>query len=156
VTAQIGREALIPNPRLKAFEPFIGAWTTTGRHPMVPGKTLHGRATIDWHEGGAFVIVRSETDEPEIPSGVAIFGTDDDGDSLSMIYFDERRVSRRYEARIRPDVLEWWRSAPDLSQRNTITIAGDKQSMRGVGEMSRDGGPWGPDLGLDYTRAHAL
>lgn len=153
MTAQIGREALIPNPRLKAFERFIGAWTTEGHHPMVPGKTFHGRATIEWHEGGAFVVVRSETDEPEIPSGVAIFGSDDDGDTLSMIYFDERKVSRRYEARIRPGVLEWWRSAPELSQRNTITVAADTRSMRGVGEMSKDGGPWSADLGVLYTRA---
>jgi len=152
VAQQIGREALIPNPRLKAFEPFMGTWKTEGHHPMVPDVTFHGRAVFEWHQGGAFVLVRTETDEPEIPSGIAIFGSDDDADTLWMIYFDQRKVSRHYEARIQPGVLSWSRSAPDLSQRNTITMAPDKESMRGVGEMSQKGGPWAADLGLTYTR----
>ena len=142
---RIAREALIPNPALAAFEPFIGTWTTTGHHPMVPGTTFHGRATFEWHESGAFVVVRSEIDEPEIPSGIAIFGSDDQARTLTLLYFDERTVSRRYEAAIEPPVLRWWRTTPAFYQRNTVTIAPDGGSMHSVGEMSKDGGPWGPD-----------
>jgi len=149
---QIAREALIPNPGLEAFKPFFGRWATVGHHPMVPGVTFHGRSTFDWHEGGAFVVMRSEIDEPEIPSGIAIFGNDDDGGTLSMLYFDERAVARRYEATMQPQVLRWWRTTEKFSQRNTITIARDGSTMHGVGEMSKDGGPWGPDLELTYTR----
>jgi len=149
---QIAREALIPNPALEAFTPFIGMWATLGHHPMVPGVTFHGRVTFDWHEGGAFVVMRSEIDEPEIPSGIAIFGSDDNAETLSLLYFDERRVARRYEAQFQPRVLRWWRTTPELSQRYTITIARDGSAMHGLGEMSRDRGPWGPDLELTYTR----
>jgi len=148
----IAREALIPNPGLAALKPLIGTWTTSGHHPMVPGTTFHGRTTFDWHEGGAFVVMRSEIDEPEIPSGIAIFGNDDEAESLSMLYFDERAVARRYDAAIEARVLRWWRTTTKFSQRFTITIARDGATMDGVGEMSRDGGPWGPDLGLSYTR----
>jgi hypothetical protein len=150
---QIAREALTANPGLSAFAPFIGTWTTVGHHPMVPGVTFHGRTTFDWHEGGAFVVMRSEIDEPEIPSGIAIFGNDSEGAALSMLYFDERKVARRYEATLQPQALQWWRTTPKFSQRNTITIARDGNTMHGVGEMSKDGGPWGPDLELTYTRA---
>ena len=150
--APIAREALISNPGLKGFKKIIGTWSTIGHHPMVPGVTFHGRVSFDLHEGGAFVIMRSEIDEPDIPSGIAIFGSDDHTDTLSMIYFDERRVARRYEARMEPQVLRWWRNTPEFSQRFTITIASDNQSMDGAGEMSKDGGPWGPDLELTYTR----
>jgi hypothetical protein len=52
----IGSEARKPNSSLKRFEPLIGEWRTTGTHPLVPGKTLHGRASFSWIEGGAFLI----------------------------------------------------------------------------------------------------
>lgn len=152
----IGREALIPNPGLEAFTSLIGTWATVGHHPMVPGTTFHGRTSFDWHEGGAFVVMRSEIDEPEIPSGIAIFGNDDEAKTLSMLYFDERKVARRYEARWESRVLRWWRTTPQFSQRFTITIADDAHTMRGAGEMSRDGGPWSGDLELNYTRTAAL
>ena len=149
---QIAREALTPNPGMAAFTPFIGTWATVGHHPMVPGVTFHGRTTFDWHEAGAFVVMRSEIDEPEIPSGIAIFGNDSEAAVLSMLYFDERKVARRYEITLQPRVLQWWRTTPEFSQRYTTTIARDGSTMHGVGEMSKDGGPWGPDLELTYTR----
>ena len=152
MTHKIAREALIANPRLAGFTPFIGMWATVGHHPMVPGVTFHGRSTFEWHEGGAFVVMRSEINEPDIPSGIAIFGNDDNSERLSMLYFDERKVARRYEAMLQPQVLEWWRTTPEFSQRYTITIAPDGSTMQGVGVMSKEGGPWGPDLNLTYTR----
>jgi hypothetical protein len=47
MTRQLASEALIPNPRLSAFKPFIGTWTTVGHHSMMPGITLHGRTTFE-------------------------------------------------------------------------------------------------------------
>ena len=70
-----------------------------------------------------------------------------------MLYFDERGVSRRYEARLRDGVWEWWRDAPGFAQRFTGTIAADGRTIVGRGEMARDGAPWEPDLQLTYTRA---
>ena len=150
--SRIAREALIPNPGLKGFKPLIGTWATVGHHPMIPGVTFHGRTTFDWHEGGAFVVMRSEIEEPDIPSGIAIFGSDDQAETLSMLYFDERVVARLYEAKLHPQGLQWWRTTPEFSQRYTITISQDTGTMRGAGEMSRDGRPWSADLGLTYTR----
>src|SRR5262245_36208060 len=96
MTANIGHEALMPNPALKPFAALVGEWQTTGSHPYVPGVTFHGRTSFAWHEGGAFLIMRSEIDEPDIPSGVAVFGSDDVAESYFMLYFDERGVSRKY------------------------------------------------------------
>ncbi|MEP6507058.1 MAG: hypothetical protein ABJC63_02450 [Gemmatimonadales bacterium] len=146
-------EASKPNPELDPFSVFIGTWTTTGTHPMVPGKTFHGRTSFEWIEGGAFVMMRSEIDEPEIPSGIAIFGTDDKTKHCSMVYFDERGVSRLYEMSIKGKVWEWWRNAADMCQRCAVTISDDGQTMQSRGEFSRDGKPWEPDLALTYTRA---
>ena len=149
----IGREALIPNPAMQLFAGLLGTWSTTGIHHLLPGKTFHGRASFEWAEGGAFMILRSEIDEKEIPSGIAIFGSDDLTEEYYMLYFDERGVSRKYDARMRGNVLKWWRMAPDMSQRYTLTISDDGRTMVGKGEMSRDGTTWNGDLDLTYTRS---
>ena len=149
---KIGQEALILNPILKPFSAIIGEWKTVGKHPFLPNKTLHGRTSFEWHEGGAFVIMRSEIDEPEIPSGIAIFGSDDAMKDHSMLYFDERGVSRRYEWSFIDNVFKWWRNAPDFAQRFNCTITDDARTMVGKGEMSRDGSAWEKDLELNYTR----
>ena len=70
------------NPRLQALAVLIGEWTTVGAHPMLPGKTFHGRATFTWLESGAFLLFQSRIDEPEIPDGVAILGFGLDQPSL--------------------------------------------------------------------------
>ena len=152
MTERSDNEAAKPNPALEPLSVLVGTWTTEGTHPMVPGTTFHGRTSFAWIEGGAFLTMRSRIDEPEIPSGIAVFGTDGTTGECSMLYFDERGVSRRYEASLRDNVLRWGRDAPDLSQRFTGTIAADGRTIVGRGEMSRDGGPWEPDLALTYTR----
>lgn len=149
----VRNEAAKPNPALEPLSVLVGAWNTVGTHPLVPGTTFHGRTSFAWIEGGAFLIMRSQIDEPDIPSGIAIFGTDDTTGECSMLYFDERGVSRRYETSLRDGVWQWWRNAPGLSQRFTGTIAADGRTIVSRGEMSRDGASWEPDLQLTYTRA---
>jgi hypothetical protein len=96
--------------------------------------------------------MHSQIDEPEIPTAIAVFGTDDGTDGCSMLYFDEREVSRRYEVRLDGNEWRWWRDAPDFSQRFVGTITPDGRTIVGRGEYSRDGGPWEPDLALTYNR----
>ena len=146
-------EATKPNPALEPLRALVGTWTTVGTHPMVPGKTFHGRTSFAWIEGGAFLIMRSEIDEPEIPSGLAVIGTDDASHQFTMIYFDERGVSRRYEMSVQANEVRWWRDAPNFSQRNTVTISADGRTMSSHGELCRDGSHWEGDLALTYTRA---
>jgi len=143
---------MIPNPRLAAFEPLIGVWTTVGRHSMMPGITLHGRTAFEWHEGGAFLRVRSEIEEPGIPSAIAIIGSDDEVGALTMLYFDERAVTRRYEVAMEGAVLRWWRTAPGFSQRYVITVAPDGNTLSGVSSLSKDDATWEQDLELSYAR----
>src|SRR5215213_1382327 len=142
MTDSAENEARKPNAALEPLSVLVGSWTTVGTHPMVPGKTFHGRTSFEWIEGGAFLIMRSRIDEPEIPSGIAIYGSDDDAKACSMLYFDERGVSRHYEVSIHDNVLKQWRNSPAFSQRSETTIAADGRTMVSRGEMSRDGKPW--------------
>lgn len=150
MSTKIGNKALIPNPALKPFEELVGEWQTTGTHPFLPDETLHGRVSFEWIEGRAFLLMRSELDNPQFPDGIAIFGSDDEAKTYYMIYFDERGISRKYDVSLKDNQLTWQRNDAHFSQRFTITIVKDKLVSKG--EMSRDGGPWEGDLSLTYTR----
>jgi hypothetical protein len=151
----IGTEAQQPNPELEPLRPLIGRWRTTGTHPLVPDTTFHGRTSFEWHEGGAFVVMRSEIDEPEVPSGVAIIGSDDAAGTFAMLYFDERGVSRRYTVEVAPGEVRWHRDEAGFAQRMVFAIAGDGKRLEARGTMSHDGGPWEDDLQLTYERIDA-
>jgi hypothetical protein len=58
--------------------------------------------------------MHSKMQDPEIPEGVALFGTDNDAGTCTMLYFDERNVSRTMEGKgtMRKEGAEW---EPDLS-----------------------------------------
>ena len=144
---------MIPNPRLAALEKFIGTWTTVGSHSMMPGITLHGRTSFEWYEGGAYVCIRTAIDEPGIPSAIALVGSDDAVEGLTMLYFDERTVSRRFDVAIEGGVLRWSRTAPGFSQRYVLTPSSDGNTLRGVSSFSKDDVAWEQDLELTYTRS---
>ena len=152
MTTTYGREAAIPNPALKPFSVLLGTWSTSGTHPLVPGTTFHGRTSFEWIEGGAFITMHSGIDEPDIPSAVAIFGSDDVTGEYFMLYFDERGVSRQYNVALRDNTWKWWRNAPGFSQRFTGIISDDGRTIAGKGQLSKDGASWEGDLELTYTR----
>ena len=145
--------ASIPNSALQPLAALIGDWHTTGKHPAVPEKTLHGKASFEWIEGGAFLVMHSQLDDERFPDGIAIVGSDGTQGALFMLYFDERGVSRKYDFAFGDQAWSWQRQAKDLSQRFTCTITDGGRTMVGRGEMSRDGGPWEEDLDLTYRRA---
>ena len=148
----IGSEAQRPNPALEGLNPLIGRWRTTGTHPLVPGTTFHGHTSFQWVEAGAFVMMRSEVDEPEIPSAVAFIGSDDAAGTLTMLYFDERDISRRYTLEVGDGEVSWHRDEGGFAQRMGLTVAADGSRLEAKGTMSRDGGPWEDDLQLTYER----
>jgi hypothetical protein len=148
----IAGEAQKRNSALEAFSAFIGEWATTGTHPYVPGKTFHGRTLFEWIEGGAFIRISSEIDEPEIPSGISILGSDDKTGEFYILYFDERGVSRKIDVSIEKDVMRWSRMTPEFSQKMVLTLSSNQKTIVSKGEMSKDGGAWEPDLELTYMR----
>lgn len=151
---QIGINALIPNPALKPFEILIGEWKTTGSHPYLQGVVLLGRASFEWLEGGAFLLMRSEIDDPNFPHGIEIFGSDDMEKKFFMLRFDARGISREFNVTVDNNQLKWWRNEPSFSQRYTITIENNGNKLVSKGEMSRDGGTWEKDLELTHIRTN--
>ncbi|GAB4039682.1 hypothetical protein [Spirosoma jeollabukense] len=144
--------AQIPNPALTPFSQLIGDWETAATHPAFPGKTVKGRSSFNWMEGGAFLIWYSAMDEEQFPDGIAIFSSDDATGDYFMSYFDERKVSRKYEVSVDDNVVKWWRNAPGFSQRYHWTITDDGNTIVGKGELCQDGTTWENDLDLTFTR----
>jgi len=150
-SASVGPRSAVPNPALEPFRFLIGDWRTSGSHPAVPGRSLEGRTSFSWHHGGAFLLMRSEVDEPGFPDGIALIGTDDGSGRHAMIYFDERAVSRVYQVTIGDEAVTWSRDDPELAQSVTIR-AQPGGELVSVGRMSQRGGPWGDDLSQTFTR----
>lgn len=148
----IGARASIANPQLKFFERIIGQWRTTGTHPAMPGVTLHGRVSFAWQNGGAFVVWRSEVDDPRFPDGIAIIGSDDAAGTIFISYFDERGVSRKYDVTLGEHGFAMQRMDPKFSQRMTFAIEPGGAGMVSKGEMSREGAGWEPDLSQTFER----
>jgi hypothetical protein len=142
------------NDALSSLAPIIGDWSTEGTHGFLPGITLRGTTSFKWHESGAFIIVHTYLDDSRIPPGIQIFGSDDELDNCTMIYYDVRGVSRNFQASIDNGGLKWWRDAdaPGFSQRYILTFPDDGQTMIGKGEICKDGSTWEKDLDLTYTR----
>ncbi len=148
----IAQEASMPNPALQPFSILIGNWNTTGTHGFLPDTILHGRASFEWLEGGAYLLIRSEIDDPRFPKGISIIGSDDAQGEYYMLTFDERGVSRKYEVTLHDNLWKWWRNAPGFSQRYEGTIVDGGNTIIGKGELSKDGVTWQKDLDLTYTR----
>ena len=119
---------------------------------MVPGETLRGRASFAWHEGGAFLIMRSEVDHPLFPSGVAIFGSDEGAGKLVMSYFDERGVSRLLHVEAGEGRASWRHDDPEFAQLLTIVAEEGGDQLRSTGRMSERGGEWTEDLSQVFER----
>ncbi|HEX7663684.1 MAG TPA: hypothetical protein VF407_04210, partial [Polyangiaceae bacterium] len=127
------------NRALSPMDRVVGRWIVTGSHPMLPGRTLRGEALFERIEDGAFVRLHTKMVDPEIPEGVAIFGTDGDDDACTMLYFDVRGVARRYDVVFHEDGLEWKRDSAEFAQTYRLKITADGKSMEGQGTMKRAG-----------------
>ncbi|MFN8527448.1 MAG: hypothetical protein U0670_02415 [Anaerolineae bacterium] len=96
----------------------------------------------------------SDVDEPGVPSSICIFGSDDRSDVVFMLYFDERGVSRRFEAALQDNVWKLWRNVSGFSQRFSGTISEDGATINGVWELNEDdtASGWKHDLETVHTR----
>jgi hypothetical protein len=152
MTQIFAQKASIPNPALEPFNVLIGSWDTTGTHGQLPDTILHGHALFEWLEGGAFLMMRTEIDDPRFPSTITILGSDDSEGEYYMLAFDERGVSRKSDVSLHGNIWKWWRNAPGFFQRYEATITDDSNTIVSKGELSKDGVSWEKDLDLTYTR----
>ncbi len=96
--------------------------------------------------------MRSEVDQPQFPSGLAVIGSDDVAGKFAMTYFDERGTSRIFQVTVGDRTMTWRRDDPQFSQSMTIMAEDGGDKLVSKGRMSRQGGAWVDDRSQVYLR----
>jgi hypothetical protein len=134
------------------WQVLVGTWSIDAKHAMLAGEAIRGEMTFEWLDGHRLLIQRSHYEHPDIPDAIAVFGVIDD--QLSVHYYDSRGVHRTFALSFVAGTLRYERnaSAPDFSQRLTLTVSGDGNTITGQAELSLDGTNWQADLAITYRR----
>lgn len=142
------------NKALEKYKKLLGTWDLAGSHRLMPGVRISGTCVIAWLQDGGLITIKTTIDQKEIPEAFAVLGHDDKNDSKTdtMLYFDERGVSRIFEVNLDNNVWKYWRNAPHFSQRFTGTLQDDGKTIIGLSELCEDDITWQRDLELIYTR----
>lgn len=137
---------------MKQFEILVGEWTTVETHPQLP-SAVHGYSSFSWLKEDGLLLWRFDS-EPGggIPTALSVIGCDDSTGACSVLYSDERGVTRIYQMSLEDGIWKMWRDAPGFLQRMTATISSDGNTITSHGELSRDGKHWEQDLNVTYTR----
>ena len=110
---------------------LVGTWSLDASHTMLLGDGIRGEMTFQWLDGHRLLIQHSHYDHAVIPDAIAVFGVLDD--QLSVHYYDSRGVHRIFTLSFVDGTLRYARSAPapDFSQRVTLTVSGDGNTITG-------------------------
>jgi hypothetical protein len=143
--------------RAQDFDPeewqiLVGTWSIEAHHEMLPGDEIRGEMTVEWLDGDRLLIQRSHYDHADIPDAISVLGVIDN--ELAMHYYDSRGVHRAYTLSLVGGTLRYAMNAPEFSQRLTLVVSGDGNTMTGQAELSRDGSNWKDDMALTYRRAN--
>ena len=140
------------NKALSALEPLIGEWEYTMYNAWFlesMDTKVKGFTTIERLED-SFVVVRS-TDADKKPSDIWVIGYSDPQEKYMMFYYDQRGVSRIFNATFDGSQLVFWREDKDMHQRITLEITDD--GLHSVAEASEDKGKtWRKDLAMAHKR----
>jgi hypothetical protein len=139
------------NDSLTKLDILIGDWDISGNHPLI-ANPVTGKVNFKWFNGKSFLVIRTDFNKSGPPDSTAVIGSDDSSEKLSMLYFDERGVSRIYEIKFHDNIWEMWRTFPGFSQRFTDIIKDNGNKIEGTWEISQDDKKWNKDLEITYRR----
>ena len=133
------------NPALHNLSRLVGKWEVELAFPSDPSNKTHVQVAFDWLEDGAFAIEHFAT-------STWIIGPDDSNDTCSVLYHDERCVSRVYEMSLDNATWKVWRNSPGFSQRFEGNFSEAFDTITDRWEKSFDGSTWEHDFDLTYKR----
>ena len=150
--------AELANPALVDLEFLVGAWemTLSGSSFLPdPDQILTGQVEVKLIEAGRLLAMANLGDSPGPPLASWVIGRDDSGSSYTMLYTDDRGVSRVYEMTLRGDLWKIWRNSPEFSQRFEATVSPDRQDIKGRWEKRPSNNEWEHDFCVAYRRRPA-
>jgi hypothetical protein len=137
---------------MDALEALMGEWTTEVRHPNPDIGVVHGGMTVEWLDGGGYLVQRSWTEDARFPRWLSLIGPTEAGDRIVQHYFDSRGVARIYEISLEGGVWRQWRDDPEMSQRFTGRFSDDGSEIEMRLERTEPDGTWIHDFDLVYHR----
>jgi hypothetical protein len=137
------------DPALEPFDALIGTWDTEATHPLFDG-VVPGSVTLEWLEGGHFIVQRSHNDHELFPDAICVIGAPEASDGLVMEYFDSRGVRRTNRISLADGVLRIWRDHPGFDQRMSAKLGPDV--FEAVYQLAETPGDWKDDLRVTYRR----
>jgi hypothetical protein len=140
------------SPALENLAALVGEWDVELRFPSHPPGAVQSHAWFEWFEGGAFLRYRLGAQSGSPPYSISIIGRDDLADDYTVLYADDRRVSRIYHMRFEGREWTMWREAPGFWQRFVGTFSQDRNTITARWERSPDGAKWEHDFDLRYRR----
>ena len=134
---------------IDAFDVLIGTWHTEATHPQFQ-DVVPGRVSYEWLAGNRFLVERSHNDHPAFPDAISVIGPPEEGEGLTVEYFDSRGVRRTYGISFEDGVLRMWRDAPGFDQRFSAPV--EQNRIEGQWQLAQTPGDWRDDLKITYSR----
>jgi hypothetical protein len=143
------------NPALKELEVLAGRWVMElSNAAFLPGPKAVARMSVmcEWFEDGDFLVMYQGTRGVGMPLATWFIGRDQDASDYTVLYIDDRRVSRVYQMSFAKGVWKLWRNSPKFSQRFIGRVSRDKKTITASWEKSAEGKKWEHDFDIKYIR----
>ena len=143
------------NKLLAALDPLIGDWDVVlskARFFEDPDDTIRGEAKVSRELDDAVVLMRVAYADDRMPIGKWVIGVDDDREGYSVLYNDDRGVSRICQMSFDDGVLDIWRHATGFTQKFNARLDRAGKVLSGEWQFCEDGMNWHRDFRVDYSR----
>lgn len=139
---------------LKKFDFLIGNWSMELSNASFlpdPRTSIKGSVSFEWLEDGDFLVIRQGEKDGSMWA-TWLISRDEDSKNYTVLYIDNRRVSRVYDMSFEKDEWKIWRSTPKFSQRFMGKVSKDKKTIKAYWEKSFDGKKWEHDFDMLYQK----
>jgi hypothetical protein len=142
------------NPALAELHVLLGTWRVELANAawLDAGRTLVGECRVEWLDD-FFLVVRSRFEgDPAPPLSTSVVGRNEDRDDYTVLYADERGVSRVYAMTYADGLWVQHREDPGFHQRFEGRVAPDGSRIDAAWSAAYDEVTWEHDFDLTYTR----
>lgn len=147
----------INNPALDDISFLVGDWTIElSNASFLPDKSqkISFNVNYEWKADGAVIAVQQGDAKAKPPQlATWIIGHDESDENYTVLYADNRGVSRVYQMSFKDNIWKMWRDNPKFSQRFEGKVSDDRKTISASWEKSNNGGKsWEHDFDMTYKK----
>ena len=144
-----------PNPALESLEILVGDWEMElSNASFLPSRsdTSKGLVSFEWVQDGAYLLMSMVDKPPSPPAALWLMSRDEATPNYTVLYYDQRSVSRIYAMSFSERIWKMWREAPGFCQRYEGRLSEDGKTITARWEKSFDCEKWEHDFDVTYTK----